>query len=253
MIPASAGIVSVLISAPKRGSPASTRRISAASLARPRAAPRSEQLPRGVSASAAARSERSSPSRVPIGKQVGAADPALRDVRVLGRAGAMPGDLARPRADHREDRRAPRSRPRPRRRGRCCTSSRWRRAALEAVALGVEQELVGRRPQHPQVGLDVALAVEQRRVAARRRARAPRCRWSAVPAGTRRPRGRDTASHAAAERSTMPASSRSCRYCASSSGRVAEGISIESTRGQRQWFRYVKISDVRWPKHRRSR
>ena len=43
---------------------------------------------------------------------------------------------------------------------------RWRSAAAIALRLGVEQDLLLARPQHPHVGLHVALAVEQRRVLA---------------------------------------------------------------------------------------
>ena len=65
---------------------------------------------------------------------------------------------------------------------------RWRTTALEGVGLGVEPDLLGAETQDSHVGLHVPLAVEQGRVAALARLPGPRCRWSADPAGTRRPR-----------------------------------------------------------------
>ena len=47
---------------------------------------------------------------------------------------------------------------------------------LQRDALAVEQQLVA-EVEHAQVALHLALVVEERRVAARARARAPRCRW----------------------------------------------------------------------------
>ena len=96
----------------------------------------------------------------------------------------------------REDRPGLARRPRSRRRGRSCTSRDGGRPRA-GDRLGVDPEAVRRRAAAPACRPASAPCGRAARRSSPRRARAPRRRWSAGPAGTRRPRRPETVELAA--------------------------------------------------------
>ena len=154
----------VVISGPNRGRPDSTRS-DLRGAPRPTSAP-----PRRRSCSRTRVGGRGGNDQVDAevggdGAASGAADRDLA-VRVLGTRGRRRRRVWRGGADQRERSTRPRGRPRPRRRGRPCTcrGGGARRSAASG-SVSIQNSSVG-EPQDPHVGPDLALAVEQRGVAA---------------------------------------------------------------------------------------